>query len=108
MDLTQDRVTQVLDEPEAQLVARGLDVQVRRASRCGSISPFLPLSPIPAGGCVTLSDAGQGERFEDETAAPRLRGPAVLAHEIKNPLAAIRGAAQLVARKVGRERAAAH
>jgi two-component system nitrogen regulation sensor histidine kinase GlnL len=30
-----------------------------------------------------------------------LRGPAVLAHEIKNPLSAIRGAAQLVARKLG-------
>ena len=29
-----------------------------------------------------------------------MRGPAVLAHEIKNPLAAIRGAAQLVSRKL--------
>jgi two-component system nitrogen regulation sensor histidine kinase GlnL len=35
----------------------------------------------------------------EEEPAP-LRGPAVLAHEIKNPLSAIRGAAQLVARKL--------
>jgi len=49
---------------------------------------------------VTLSDAGQGERFGDEERRSSLRGPAVLAHEIKNPLAAIRGAAQLLSRKM--------
>ena len=49
---------------------------------------------------VTLSDARQGERFTEEDRSAALRGPAVLAHEIKNPLSAIRGAAQLVARKL--------
>jgi two-component system nitrogen regulation sensor histidine kinase GlnL len=37
----------------------------------------------------------------DENRASPLRGPAILAHEIKNPLSAIRGAAQLLARKAG-------
>ncbi|NLG77973.1 MAG: PAS domain-containing sensor histidine kinase, partial [Xanthomonadaceae bacterium] len=41
-----------------------------------------------------------GERVAEEERAGPLRGPAVLAHEIKNPLSAIRGAAQLVARKL--------
>ena len=44
---------------------------------------------------------GQGERFGDDERVGALRGPAVLAHEIKNPLSAIRGAAQLLARRVG-------
>jgi two-component system nitrogen regulation sensor histidine kinase GlnL len=50
---------------------------------------------------VTLSDAGQGERLAIEDRPAPLRGPAILAHEIKNPLSAIRGAAQLLARKAG-------
>jgi two-component system nitrogen regulation sensor histidine kinase GlnL len=50
---------------------------------------------------LTLSDAGQGERLGEDERAGTLRAPAVLAHEIKNPLSAIRGAAQLLARKVG-------
>jgi two-component system nitrogen regulation sensor histidine kinase GlnL len=36
----------------------------------------------------------------EETGSAALAAPAVLAHEIKNPLAAIRGAGQLVARKL--------
>ncbi|QZH76740.1 MAG: PAS domain-containing sensor histidine kinase [Erythrobacter sp.] len=100
MELTQDRVTQVLDEPEAQLVARGLDVQVgeRRLRLNLTVSTIVT---HPGWRIVTLSDASQGERFEEQERRPALRGPAVLAHEIKNPLAAIRGAAQLVARKAG-------
>jgi two-component system nitrogen regulation sensor histidine kinase GlnL len=47
---------------------------------------------------LTLSDAGQGEM--EAEGATALAAPAVLAHEIKNPLAAIRGAGQLVARKL--------
>src|SRR5690606_14224632 len=46
------------------------------------------------------SDAVQGERVTDDERGGALRGPAVLAHEIKNPLSAIRGAAQVVARKL--------
>ena len=84
---------------EAQLVARGLPIRVD--GRTSLIN--LTVSSLPAHSgwrVVTLSDARQGERFSEEERTGALRGPAVLAHEIKNPLSAIRGAAQLIARKL--------
>lgn len=85
---------------EAQLVARGLTVRVDGRSLHVNLT-ISSLAAHPGWRVVTLSDAGQGERFSDEDRAGGvLRGPAVLAHEIKNPLSAIRGAAQLVARKL--------
>ncbi|MBO9698344.1 MAG: PAS domain-containing sensor histidine kinase [Sphingopyxis sp.] len=85
---------------EAQLVARGLSIQVHGRILHANVT-ISSLAAHPGWRVVTLSDAGQGERFSDEDRAGGvLRGPAVLAHEIKNPLSAIRGAAQLVARKL--------
>ncbi len=85
---------------EAQLVARGLSIQVEGRKLHVNLT-ISSLAAHPGWRVVTLSDAGQGERFSDEDrAGGALRGPAVLAHEIKNPLSAIRGAAQLVARKL--------
>lgn len=87
---------------EAQLVARGLPVQVE--GRAAQVNLTISsLAGHPGWRVVTLSDAGQGERFGDDDRSGALRGPAVLAHEIKNPLSAIRGAAQLVRRKLGDE-----
>jgi two-component system nitrogen regulation sensor histidine kinase GlnL len=84
---------------EAQLVARGLSIQVDGRTQLINMT-VSPLAAHPGWRVVTLSDARQGERFTDDDRAAALRGPAVLAHEIKNPLSAIRGAAQLVARKL--------
>ncbi len=86
---------------DAQLVARGLSIQVEGRSLHANLT-ISSLAAHPGWRVVTLSDAGQDERFSDEDrTGGALRGPAVLAHEIKNPLSAIRGAAQLVARKLG-------
>ncbi|WAT18328.1 ATP-binding protein [Aurantiacibacter sp. MUD11] len=87
-----------LSVPDTQLYARGIDARV------GNRDLRLNLTVSTVQGqsgwrVLTLSDAMQGERFEDYERRGTLRGPAVLAHEIKNPLAAIRGAAQLLARK---------
>jgi two-component system nitrogen regulation sensor histidine kinase GlnL len=87
---------------EAQLVARGLAIQVDGRTQLVNLT-ISSLTAHDGWRVVTLSDARQGERFSDEERAGALRGPAVLAHEIKNPLSAIRGAAQLVARKLGDE-----
>ena len=84
---------------EAQLVARGLTIQVEGKAQLVNMT-VSSLVAHPGWRVVTLSDARQGERFTEEDRSAALRGPAVLAHEIKNPLSAIRGAAQLVARKL--------
>ena len=95
------RIVDQLMADEAQLVARGVAVEL--AGRGATVNLTISaLAAHPGWRVVTLSDAGQGERLgEEERAGGALRGPAVLAHEIKNPLSAIRGAAQLVARKLG-------
>ena len=85
---------------EAQLVARGLTIRVDGSAQLVNMT-VSTLTAHPGWRVVTLSDARQGDRFSEEDRAGALRGPAVLAHEIKNPLSAIRGAAQLVARKLG-------
>lgn len=98
--LNQDRLLQSLRDPETQLVARGVDVGVGERSWRANLT-ISTIANYPGWRTVTLSDASQGERFGEQDAVPALRGPAVLAHEIKNPLAAIKGAAQLIARKAG-------
>ncbi|WP_254049787.1 nitrogen regulation protein NR(II) [Novosphingobium sp. TH158] len=52
---------------------------------------------------VTLQDASAAEALGGDSGANEesvLRAPEILAHEIKNPLSGIRGAAQLLARKL--------
>ena len=71
----------------------------------------LTVSPVidePGWQLVTLHDANVEGMGEDSGGVDEamLRGPEILAHEIKNPLAGIRGAAQLLGRKIGaKERA---
>lgn len=102
---SESRVRKKLFAEEAQLVARGLAIVVDGRSLLANLT-ISPLAAHPGWRAVTLSDAGQGERIAEEERTGPLRGPAILAHEIKNPLSAIRGAAQLVARKLeGEDRA---
>ena len=99
VDFVEGRIGEHLLGDEAQTVARGLVMHVDGRPLVVNLT-ISPMAAQPGWRVVTLSDAGQEERLGDEEPAP-LRGPAVLAHEIKNPLSAIRGAAQLVARKLG-------
>jgi two-component system nitrogen regulation sensor histidine kinase GlnL len=99
VSFAEGRIDERLLADEAQTVARGLAILVEGKSQVVNLT-ISPMAAHPGWRVVTLSDAGQEERLGEEERAP-LRGPAVLAHEIKNPLSAIRGAAQLVARKLG-------
>ncbi|BBC73143.1 PAS domain-containing sensor histidine kinase [Altererythrobacter sp. B11] len=92
-------VERIVAQEDAQLVARGLAIQIDDRAVLANLT-VSPMPLRPGWRVVTLSDGGQGERMGEEERPSALRGPAVLAHEIKNPLSAIRGAAQLIARKL--------
>ena len=72
-------------EPDAQVTARGLTVRFGERDMRVNMTVSAMLTR-PGWRVVTFSDAGQGDRLGDEDRAPALRGPAILAHEIKNPL----------------------
>jgi len=89
-----------LAEGDARLYARSCAVRIGGQVRLLDLM-LAPVAGHPGWQMLTLHEpigveALGGERHGRD-AAP-LRAPEVLAHEIKNPLAAIRGAAQLVAR----------
>lgn len=83
----------------APVVARGLAVRLGD-HRLDVNMTISPLASHPGWRIVTLSETGQGDMAESDPLPAALHGPAVLAHEIKNPLSAIRGAGQLLARKL--------
>ena len=91
------RVGAGLDQPDAPLVARDVPLMAGMFTRRVNLTNS-PLHGHPGWRVLTLSEVGkepdeQGEGME-------LRAPAILAHELKNPLAAIRGAGQLLARRL--------
>ncbi|ANU07955.1 two-component system sensor histidine kinase NtrB [Paraurantiacibacter namhicola] len=86
----------------ASLVARGIAATVGSREMVVNAS-IAPVARHDGWHVLTLSDAGQGESLASGLNASRMRGQAILAHEIKTPLSAIRGAAQLLARKVPEE-----
>lgn len=98
VEIAEKRVLVRLNDPEAQLTARGLSIGTAAGSRQVNLTMSLVVSH-PGWRVITLSDIGQAhmEKSVDD-ALPA--APSVLAHEIKNPLAAIRGAGQLLIRRL--------
>lgn len=101
-----DRIGPLDARVDARL-ASGDDALVARdlAIRVGAVEVRINLTASPLGGfpgwrVVTLSQIGHDDVAHLTDGIAMLGAPAVLAHEIKNPLAAIRGAGQLVARKL--------
>lgn len=100
VQIIDQRVIAHLDNPEAALVARNVGLLVEGRELSVNVT-FSPLATSPGWRVVTLSDAGRDSiNNEEHTAGEMIGAPAILAHEIKNPLAAIRAGAQLVSRKL--------
>ncbi len=90
-------------EGDAQISARQIDIHVVGV---GTRRVDLTIAPVvdEAGWQVlTLHDSAAADAIGEALISPEdgvLQAPEILAHEIKNPLAGIRGAAQLLARKI--------
>ncbi|WFL77086.1 ATP-binding protein [Altererythrobacter arenosus] len=102
LELLDERVLDRLSEPDAAIVARDIMLRVAGQERRVNVT-VSPLSAHPGWRVITLSDAGRGDEGQEKEQDIALGAPSILAHEIKNPLSAIRGAGQLVERKLGPE-----
>ena len=98
VEIIDERVLQRLEDNESRVTARGLPIRTLAGARHVNLT-MSPVGTHPGWRVITLSDVGQADMersIEDDLPA----APSVLAHEIKNPLAAIRGAGQLLFRKL--------
>lgn len=92
-----------LAETDANVSARATEIAIAGQGTRRVDFAAAPMIDQPGWQVLTLHDIGGAEAMRDNAAQGDegvLRAPAILAHEIKNPLAGIRGAAQLLGRKL--------
>ena len=93
------RLNDWLAQGDAQISAHAISIVLRDEPERRVDLTLSPVNGFPGWQMLTLREASNSGGLEDDP-EQAVRTPAILAHEIKNPLAAIRGAAQLLARKL--------
>jgi two-component system nitrogen regulation sensor histidine kinase GlnL len=97
------RMIERLADAEAPLSVREAAIVVRGLGARSVDITTAPVADCPGWQLMTIQDNSAFEALGEDSGGSDnlfLRGPEILAHEIRNPLAGIRGAAQLVARKL--------
>jgi two-component system nitrogen regulation sensor histidine kinase GlnL len=102
LSFEEPRLAERIGDSETPVSAREITVNVAGQGPRQLDVSVTPIIDEPGWQMLTLHDT-TAEAMGEDSGAPDdgiLRAPEILAHEIKNPLAGIRGAAQLLARKV--------
>ena len=104
LQFAEPRLAERLGDPESPVSARQIDVTVFGVGTRRLDVTAAPVVDAPGWQVLTLHDSSASDAMGENAGAADdavLRAPEILAHEIKNPLAGIRGAAQLLGRKLG-------
>jgi two-component system, NtrC family, nitrogen regulation sensor histidine kinase GlnL len=103
LTLAEPHLAERVNDSDTPVSAREVSVLVQGQGTRQLDVTVTPIADEPGWQMVTLHDTNAEALGEAAGGADNsvLRAPEILAHEIKNPLAGIRGAAQLLGRKVG-------